>query len=139
MKVCELLFGWKLQFGTTSVQKFLRLALLCFHLRFLSSPITPPVRGFLVTWKLLCLQEPLLRMDSQNPLSPFLSLSFALPHFSRLACLSGLLASSPRVQKMFCGNCSTYRLSVDVFVGEKVVSPSNFSTILKPHPFYIKF
>jgi hypothetical protein len=97
------------------------------------------VRGFLVAWKLLLLQDPLLRMDSQNPLSPFLSLSFALPHFSRLACLSGLLASSPRVQKMFCGNCSTYRLSFDVFVREKVVSPSNFSTILKPHPFYIKF
>ena len=98
-----------------------------------------PYKGFLVAWKLLLLQDPLLRMDSQNPLSPFLSLSVALPHSSRLACLSGLLASSPRVQKMFCRNCSTYRLSFDVFVGEKVVSPSNSSTILKPPPFYIKF
>ena len=87
MRVCELLFGWKLQFGTTSVQNFLCFALLCFHLRFLSSPITLLVRGVLVAWKLLLLQDPLLRMDSQDPLSPFLS--YLIP--SRLACLSGLL------------------------------------------------
>ena len=45
------------------------------------------MRGVLVAWKLLLLQDPLLRMDSQDPLSPFLS--YLIP--SRLACLSGLL------------------------------------------------
>ena len=50
----------------------------------------------------------------------------------RLICLSGYLGSSTRVQKLFCGSCSTCRRSSDVFAGEKVVTPSYFSTILGP-------
>ena len=42
----------------------------------------------------------------------------------RLGCLSGCLVSSPSVQKLFCGSCSTFNSSFDKFVGEKVVSPS---------------
>ena len=52
----------------------------------------------------------------------------------RLVCLSGYLWSPARIQKLLCGNCSTYRWSFDVFVGEKLVSLSYSSAILKPPP-----
>ena len=49
-------------------------------------------------------------------------------------CLSGCLMSSASFQKLFCGICSVFKWSLDEFVGEKVASPSYFSTILGPHP-----
>jgi len=45
----------------------------------------------------------------------------------RLICLSGYLESSTSIQKLFC---FMYRWYFDVFMGEKVVSPSYSSTIL---------
>ena len=51
-----------------------------------------------------------------------------------LLSLSGHLLSSASIQKLFCGSCSTCRGSFDVFVGEKVVSPSYSSTILGRAP-----
>ena len=48
----------------------------------------------------------------------------------RLVCLSGSLGSSASVQ-MFCGSCSTCRLFFDIFVREKIFSPSYSSAILK--------
>ena len=51
-----------------------------------------------------------------------------------MGCFSGCLMSSASVQKLFCGICSAFKCSFDESVGEKVVSPSYFSTILGPPP-----
>ena len=58
----------------------------------------------------------------------FYILSYLLS--KRTACLSRCLVSSASIQKLFCGNCSTFKWSFDEFVGEKTVSPSYSSTIL---------
>ena len=52
-------------------------------------------------------------------------------------CLSGCLMSSASIQKLFCGFCSAFKCSFDEFVEEKVVPPSDSSTILElpPPPF----
>ena len=50
----------------------------------------------------------------------------------RLVCLSGYLGSSASIQKLFCGSCFTWRWSFDVFVREKVISPSYSFDILAP-------
>ena len=102
---------------------------LCCPLRFLSFPLTPPVRRFPMVWKLLLLHNPLLRM---GVCLEILYLHFCLYPLSylilkRLVCLSGYLGSSTSIQKLFC---FMYRWYFDVFMGEKVVSPSYSSTIL---------
>ena len=50
--------------------------------------------------------------------------------FKRMSCLSEGLVSSTSVQKLFCGSCSTFKRSFEEFVGEKLVSPTCFYTIL---------
>ena len=55
-----------------------------------------------------------------------------------MGCFSGCLMSSAGIQKLFCGIYSAFKCSFDEFVGEKVVSPSNSSTILAP-PLYVFF
>ena len=97
----------------------LLLLLLCCPLRFQSSPLTPPVRGFPIVWKLFNLHDSLPRMG----LCPeILCLSFSLYLLSylilkRLVCLSGYLGSSTSIQKLFHGSCFTCRWSFNVFVG----------------------
>ena len=84
---------------------------LCCPLRFLSFPLTPPVRRFPMVWKLLLLHNPLLRM---GVCLEILYLHFCLYPLSylilkRLVCLSGYLGSSTSIQKLFCGSLSTCR------------------------------
>ena len=87
----------------------------------------PPERVFPVVWKLLCfLKLPSLDGSPSLPLL-CLFLSFILCPTSFL---SGCLMSSISIQKMFCGISSVFKCTFDEFVGEKVVSPSYFSTIL---------
>ena len=69
------------------------------------------------------------RSWSLNLLSLFLSFVFCPTSFWRDCWLSGCLVSSARVQKLFCGSCSTFKWSFDAFVGEKVVSWFYYSTI----------
>ena len=52
---------------------------------------------------------------------------------------SGCLMSSAGIQKLFCRFYSAFKCSFDEFVGEKVVSPSNSSTILGPPPHFSIF
>ena len=47
-----------------------------------------------------------------------------------MGCFSGCLMSSASHQKSFCEICSVFNCSFDEFVGEKVVSPAQSSTIL---------
>jgi len=42
--------------------------------------------------------------------------------------------SSAGIQKLFCGIYSAFKCSFDELVGEKVVSPSYSSNILRPPP-----
>ena len=70
--------------------------------------------------------------NSSNSLFVFYILSYLL--LKRMGCLSGCLASSASVQKLFCGSCSAFKWSFDESVGEKVVSPSYSSAILGPSP-----
>ena len=49
-----------------------------------------------------------------------------------MGCFSGCLMSSAGIQKLFCGIYSAFKCSFDEFVGEKVVSPSYSSSILRP-------
>ena len=99
MRVCELILGWKLQFGTTSVQNFLRFALLCFHLRFLSSPI----RGFLLPGNFSSFRTP-----SSGWILKILCLPFCLyllPYLipSRLACLLDSWGPQPGFRRCALG------------------------------------
>ena len=61
---------------------------------------------------------------------------FCPPHFNEIFCLSRYLGSSANVWKLFCGSFSTWRWTFDVFMGEKVISPSYSFAILGllPHP-----
>lgn len=52
----------------------------------------------------------------------------------RLVCLFGSLGSSASIQKVFCGSCSTSRYIFYVIVGEKLISLSYSSAILKVPP-----
>ena len=65
----------------------------------------------------------------------FCILSYLL--LKTMGCLSGCLVSSASVQKLFCGICSAFKCSFDEFVGEKVVSLSFTSAILRPLPSFI--
>ena len=101
---------------------------LCFSLWFLSSPLTLPVKGFPIVWKLL-LHDSLPRMD----LCPeILCLPFCLhplPYLilRRLVCLSGILCQHLEV---VLWELLHLQWSFDVFVGEKVVSLTYSSAIL---------
>ena len=78
--------------------------------------------------------------QSLTLLSLFLSfniLSYLL--LKRMGCLSGCLVSSTSVQKLFCGSSSAFKWSFDELVGEKVVSPSYYCTILGPPPLFVIF
>ena len=80
------------------------------------------------------------RSPSMNLLSLFLSFIFCPASFQRdWVGFLGNLVSSASIQKLFCGSCSTFRLSFDVFMGEKVVSPSYSSAILGPCPCYYSY
>ena len=46
-----------------------------------------------------------------------------------MGCFSGCLMSSASIQKLFYGIYSVFKYSFDEFFGEKVISPSYFSTI----------
>ena len=56
-----------------------------------------------------------------------------------MGCLSGCLMSSASIRKLFCGIYSTFKCSFNESVGEKVVSLSYFSAILRPPPQYTCF
>ena len=55
-----------------------------------------------------------------------------------MGCSSGCVMSSAGIQK-FCGIYSAFKCSFDEFVGEKVVSPSYFSTNLGPPSLNVEF
>ena len=91
----------------------------------LKLPTDLPVRGFPGVWKLLLFYDSLPQISVPNSfvsLFIFYILSYLL--LKTMGCLSGCLASSASVQKLFCGIHSVFKCSFDEFVGEKVVSPS---------------
>ena len=94
---------------------------LLYHpLRFQNSPLTLPAELFPIVWKFLLLQVSLPRMD----LCPeIFSLPFHLYryHFKEVSLPSWVSSVLCKIQKLFCGSCSTCRWSFDVFVGEKVI------------------
>ena len=86
------------------------------------------------------------RSPSLNTLSFFLSFIFCPASFQKdWVGFLGNLVSSASIQKLFCGSCSTFRWCVrithifDVFVGEKVASPSYSSAILELCPLYYSY
>ena len=91
-----------------------------------------------VSW---CLETSLfLRLPSWDGAYPYLFclsffffclLYFFLPPFEDLGCFSGCLMSSAGIQKLFWGIYSAFKCSFDEFMGEKVVSQSYSSTILR--------
>ena len=95
-----------------------------------------PVKVFPGVWKPLFFKT--LFLGQVSALTSFVSL-FVFDIFSYLllktmGCFSGCLMSSASIQKLFCGIYSVFKCSVDEFVGEKVVSPSYSSAILRPPP-----
>ena len=100
-------------------------------LRFQSSPLTSPMRGFPIVQKLLLLHNSLPSRDlcTQILCLPFCLYTLSYLILKRLVFLSGYLRSSVNIQKLFCGSCSTFRSFFDVFMGEKVISLSYFSSI----------
>ena len=98
-----------------------------------------PVRVFPGVWKLLFFKTP---FPGQSSIPTFFASLFIFYIFSYLlsktiGCFSGCLMSSACIQKLFCGIYSAFKCSFDEFVGEKVVSPSYFSGILGPPPWFL--
>ena len=92
------------------------------------------VRVFPGVWKPLFSRLP---SRDRAPSLPLLYLFFVFYIFSYLlsktmGCFSGCLMFSASIQKLFCGIYSAFKCSFDEFVGEKVVSPSYSSAILRP-------
>ena len=92
--------------------------------------------GFLLCSNFSSFTTPSLGQGSlfKNPLSPYLSLSFALPHSEEIGFpfwTSGVLCkhSEDTLWEFF-----HMQMSFDTFVGENMVSPSHSSVILKPTP-----
>ena len=91
-----------------------------------------PVRVFPGVWKLLCFLTPPSGTVSvpTSFVSLFIFYIFSYLLLKTMGCFSGCLMSSAGIKKLFCGIYSAFKCSFDEFVGEKVVSPSYFSTIL---------
>ena len=62
---------------------------------------------------------------------------FSYLFLKTMICFSGYLMSSASIQKLFCGIYWAFKCSFDEFVGEKVVSLSYSSTILRPPPLLV--
>ena len=90
------------------------------------------VRLFPGVWKLL-FKTPFPGQSSvpTSFVSFFVFYIFSYLLSKTLGCFSGRLMSSAGIQK-FCGIYSVFKCSFDEFVGEKVISPSYSSTILRP-------
>ena len=104
-------------------------------------PTGPPMRGFPGVWKLLFFKTPFLGWISipASFFSLFIFYIFVLPPFED----NGLPFWVPGVLcqhlEVVCGICSTFKCSLDEFVGEKLISPSYSSTILGPPLFCLFF
>ena len=98
-------------------------------------PTDQLVRGFPGVWKLL-FWTPFLGWISVPTSFVSLFIFYILSYLlsKTIGCLFGCLMSSSSIQKLFCGICSAFKCSFNEFVGEEVVSPSYFSTILGPTP-----
>ena len=127
------LFCWQLLLGMWSVGFIYFSSQLGFPLRFKNFPQTCQWE---VSW---CLETSSIKTplpgwisipNSFVALFIFYILSY---HLSKMmGYFSACLMSSCSDQKLFCGVCSAFKCSFNEFVGEKVVSPSYFSTILAP-------
>ena len=97
-------------------------------------PTDLPVRGFPGVWKLLLLHDSLpgIGLIPNSFVSLFIFYILSCLLLKTMCCLSGCLVSSTSVQKLFCGIYSAFKWSFNEFVGEKVVSPSYSSPILRP-------
>ena len=104
-------------------------------LRVQNSSQTCRLEGFLVFGKFASFTTPSLGWvavpKSFVSLFIFYILSYLL--LKRMGCLSRCLVFTS-IQKLFCGSCWAFKWSFDEFVGEKVVSPSFSSTILRCPP-----
>ena len=117
-------------------------SLLCCPLCFQGTPQTCQRECYLVFGNFSLFKTPFLGRDSlpRTELPPYLlCLFFHLLYFSYLflktmICFSGCLMSSASIQKLFYRIYSALKYSFDIFVGEKVVSPSYSSAILGPPP-----
>ena len=84
-------------------------------------------------WKLLFFKTPFPGWISvpTSFVSLFIFHIFSYLLLMTMGCFSGCLMSSAGIQKLFCGIYSVFKCSFDEFVGEKVISPSYSSTILR--------
>ena len=118
---------------------FLFFSQLCCPLRFQNSPQTHLWKHFVLRGNFSSFSAPSAGQVSIPSLFLCFFVFYILSHLllKIMGSLSGCLVSSARIQKLFCGSCSTFKWSFYKFVGEKVVSLSYFSAILGPAPFLI--
>jgi len=101
------------------------------------------VRVFPGVWKVL-FKTPFPGWSSvpTSFVSLFVFYTFSYLLLKTMGCFSGCLMSSDGIQKLFCGIYSAFKCPFDEFVGEKVVSPTYSSAILRLPPkiliFYFK-
>ena len=83
-------------------------------------PTELPVRGFPGIWKLLLFYDSLPGMELHPYLFCLLFIFYILSYLlsETMDCLSGCLVSSASVQKLFCGICSAFKISIN-FCGRK--------------------
>ena len=118
-----LLLSWQLQLGVYSVLFFFFSSRLCCHLRFKNCPQTVLWESFLVFGNFSFTTPSLGLVSVPNSFVSvfvFYILSYLLS--KRMGCVSGCLASSTSVQKLFCGSFSAFKYTFDECVWEKVVS-----------------
>ena len=99
------------------------------------------LRVFPGVWKLLSFKTPFLGRSSvpTSFVSLFVFYIFSYLLSKTMGCFSGCLMSSAGIQKLFCAIYSAFKCSFDEFVGEKVVSPSYSSTILRPFSHFQRY
>ena len=129
------LLDGQLQLDTYSVGFFFFYPGYVCPLRFQNSPQTHLWEGFLLCGDFLLPNSfPTPSPGWVSILKSFVSISvfyiLSYPFLKRLDCLSWCLVSFASIQKSFCESWSAFKWSFDEFVGDKVVSPSNSSTIL---------
>ena len=99
-------------------------------------PTDPLVGRFPGVWKLLLLHNFLPGTVSIPNSFVSLFVFYIFPTFFQRewAAFLGVQCPLPSLQKLFCVSCSAFKLFFDEFMGEKVVSPSHSSAILRLPP-----
>ena len=138
---CELLLGWEVPTSAISMGNFLQFAfrapgLLCPPLRFWSFPLTPPVRKFPSVQKLFLLHNSLpgAQVPAWNSFVSLFVFIFCPTFWGDWFAFLKLWGPLSTFRRCSVGTVPCADEFFDIFVGEKVISLSYSSAMLKVPP-----